>query len=555
MERTDRASEESKSSSKDTSPRQSPRPSSKLQNLDYPRAASESGSDEDSNSGNSESSELERPIRDKPEKQTRTMHSLLKYTGVQGTQMKHLLVRTFQDSHDRAEGLIVFHHNFPTHHHKSLDKNPDAASIASSVGNENDPERQTSEKTENRSANDKATSLKRKLYIFGTAIACIVLIVLGIVLGLPAVHEREHKAESGMDKALASDHAMLVAQGERVQAQLAGTTLDHSKDEIHKVDEDDYDDDNEDEETAEPLSTLADDDLYDSSGNARVAIPVSTAAAIPVAHDETAPVSHALVSTTEPGLVHGAFPDLQNLFLGNQRFINETNSDAPGLLKELGQGQTPEFAFLGCSDSRVSETVVLGAKVGDIFTSRNIGNQFLIDSLATEAVLSYAISHLGVQHIVVLGHTKCGAVLAAIASESKTSMSEIGENRIMTWIRPIRSLYQASTRPEIVKFRTAFSKKETRAEDVTSEVWNALIEENVKTQVKALTVDPSVLKSWKTWGEHQSTNLTKLGPAETGAKSKRSSRPSVELWIHGWVYDVDTGLVHDLGISVGPRLV
>lgn len=75
--------------------------------------------------------------------------------------------------------------------------------------------------------------------------------------------------------------------------------------------------------------------------------------------------------------------------------------------------------------------VLLQLTCSPIPQTRNIGNQYLIDSLSTESVFSYAISHLGVSHLIVLGHTKCGAVLASIVPESKATMDDIGENRIM----------------------------------------------------------------------------------------------------------------------------
>ncbi|GAA5872228.1 hypothetical protein JCM16303_001022 [Sporobolomyces ruberrimus] len=420
---------------------------------------------------------------------------------------------------------------------------------------EKDPELQPTSAGKNRKKNEKNLSWKRKLYIAGTCILCCVLIVIGIVLGLKAVREREEAAEKGFSPALVADHAQLVAQGENMQAQLGGGAIvDHSKEEVHQIEEygeEEEHDDDDGELEEEDLDVDIEEESADSTAFVDIAIPVSSPAAPPSAIPSTPTHSTMtkVVTATEPGLVHDHFPELQELFDGNQRFINDTNLDSPGLLRLLGTGQKPHFATLGCSDSRVSETLILGAKVGDIFATRNIGNQYLIDSLSTESVFSYAISHLGVSHLIVLGHTKCGAVLASIVSESKATMDDIGENRIMTWIRPIRSLYSTSTRQKIVSFRESMSaKKQVTAQDVTSDVWNALIEENVKAQVRQLATDPSVLKSWRLWGEGQAA----------GSKGKRSAAVEdaelIELWVHGFVYDVDTGLVHDLGVSVGPRL-
>jgi carbonic anhydrase len=74
-------------------------------------------------------------------------------------------------------------------------------------------------------------------------------------------------------------------------------------------------------------------------------------------------------------------------------------------------------------------------------------------------------------------------------------------------------------------------KKEVTAEDVTSTVWNALIEENVKAQVKQLSTDPSVLKSWKKWGEGQ---IRSNSTTSAGEKEKRSAASSNEAPIELW---------------------
>ncbi|GAA5986083.1 hypothetical protein JCM5350_004425 [Sporobolomyces pararoseus] len=521
----------------------------RLENLDYPRAAANIDStttDESDSDGLNSDSEGGRRETEKTGRESSTMHSISKWTGVQRTQMRHLL----------SPGKTSDPTLAPPLDEKKLD-----------------PEAQSTSAELNYRQNEKALSWKRKIYISGTVLLCVLLIVVGIVLGLKATREREEEESKGFSPALAADHALLVAQGEEMQAQLAengAAVVDHSKDEVHQIaeygtvneHEGEVNDqpEEEEEEEEEEFDSVAE----ESDPVAKIAIPISSTAGVPLplpsspSHGKTT-----IVAATEPALVHQSFPDLQNLFEGNEKFINETNTDSPGLLQKLGLGQIPKFATLGCSDSRVSETLITGSKVGDLFVTRNIGNQYVIDSLSTESVFSYAISHLGVSHLIVLGHTKCGAVLASIVSESRTTMSDIGENRIMTWIRPIRSLYQTSTRSEIVNFRNSMKKKkEILAQDVSSQVWNALIEENVKQQVKQLATDPSVLKSWKLWGESQMKFTDNQMDSEVrtkGEKEKRSSggeeeKAPIELWIHGWVYDVSTGLVHDLGVSVGPRM-
>lgn len=89
-----------------------------------------------------------------------------------------------------------------------------------------------------------------------------------------------------------------------------------------------------------------------------------------------------------------------------------------------------QFAIIGCSDSRVAETTVLDAEVGELFVTRNVGNQYALDDLSSQTVLSYAIEHLGVEHVIVMGHTGCGSVQAAIASPAEAQDDETGAMRV-----------------------------------------------------------------------------------------------------------------------------
>lgn len=107
-----------------------------------------------------------------------------------------------------------------------------------------------------------------------------------------------------------------------------------------------------------------------------------------------------------------------------------------------------------------AHTRELGAD-GNSLQTRNVGNQYTIDDLSSETFVSYAVAHLKVQHVVVMGHYSCGAVQAAIASESAEASTDIGEARIDTWIRPIRNLFKTSNHTDIVAFREAHADDET----------------------------------------------------------------------------------------------
>ena len=101
---------------------------------------------------------------------------------------------------------------------------------------------------------------------------------------------------------------------------------------------------------------------------------------------------------------------------GNQEFLNilETNKQLKDRRDELVKGQHPDTLVITCSDSRVVPEFIFNCSLGDIFVIRTAGNVINEGELAT---VEYAIEHLKVKHIIVLGHTHCGAVHAAIHNE------------------------------------------------------------------------------------------------------------------------------------------
>jgi carbonic anhydrase len=102
---------------------------------------------------------------------------------------------------------------------------------------------------------------------------------------------------------------------------------------------------------------------------------------------------------------------------GNKRFIEEDFSRDREYYLKIANKQTPTALFIGCSDSRVDPERVTGAKMGEIFVHRNIGNIVAKDDPNLGTVLEYAVEHLRVQDIVVYGHSDCGAMKALDAGE------------------------------------------------------------------------------------------------------------------------------------------
>jgi carbonic anhydrase len=239
---------------------------------------------------------------------------------------------------------------------------------------------------------------------------------------------------------------------------------------------------------------------------------------------------------------------------GNQAF---RQSD-PELLKTLTEeGQSPPFMFLGCSDSRVNEANVFNTKPGTFFSQRNIANQWHNNDANAESVLAYGVTVLGVQHVIVMGHYGCGGVAAAIASPPSSDIDAAGAV-VQNWIKPIRDQFESSTRPEIVALREK-NKGNTTVEEpeVNEPGFRALVEENVKLTVSKI-AENNIIKNHFATLAKQSTSPAPEAKAESAeAKSshyKRADHAATpgNVFIHGWVYDIENGEVKDLGVSVGP---
>ncbi len=187
----------------------------------------------------------------------------------------------------------------------------------------------------------------------------------------------------------------------------------------------------------------------------------------------------------------------RSLIDGYRRFREKYESDHEVFDRLAEEGQDPKVMWIGCSDSRVVPEMITGADPGELFNVRNIANVVPpVDSTdsATGAAVEYAVIHLGIQHIVVCGHTECGGI-AALASEPDPEK----QPKITSWLefaRPARERALASGVAE---------------EDLYLET----IRTNVLIQMDNLRTFPSVVD-----GE------------DTG-----------KLRIHGWLYDLHTGTI------------
>lgn len=187
----------------------------------------------------------------------------------------------------------------------------------------------------------------------------------------------------------------------------------------------------------------------------------------------------------------------EKLFKGNEEWVQRQLASDKQFFENHAKGQSPEFLWIGCSDSRVPVSDVTKTTAGDIFVHRNIANLVIYTDFNLMAVLQYAVEALKVKHIVVCGHYGCGGVTAAL----KNNASGI----IGNWVQHIRE--------------TAI-KNDKLLSGIASETdkVNKLVELNVKQQVSHLAQTSIVQNAWK----------------------------ERELTIHGWVYDLASGKLKDL---------
>src|SRR5438128_3362668 len=106
----------------------------------------------------------------------------------------------------------------------------------------------------------------------------------------------------------------------------------------------------------------------------------------------------------------------EKLLLENKAWAREMIQDDPEFFSRLQHIQTPEFLWIGCSDSRVPANEITGTEPGEIFVHRNIANMVVNTDVNLLSVLDYAVFHLKVKHIIVCGHYGCGGIKAAMTN-------------------------------------------------------------------------------------------------------------------------------------------
>ena len=193
---------------------------------------------------------------------------------------------------------------------------------------------------------------------------------------------------------------------------------------------------------------------------------------------------------------------IEKLLLENKAWAAEIKADDPEYFERLAHLQTPQFLWIGCSDSRVPADKITGTQPGEIFVHRNIANMVVHTDMSMLSVLDYAVNVLEVPHVILCGHYGCGGVRA--------SMGQKQFGLIDNWIRHIKDVY-------------SLHQKELEVIRDPEERENRFTEFNVIEQVYNLSQTSIIQNSW----------ATRHAP-----------------FVHGWVYDLRSGLIKDLNVSM-----
>ncbi len=191
---------------------------------------------------------------------------------------------------------------------------------------------------------------------------------------------------------------------------------------------------------------------------------------------------------------------LKYLFDKNLEWAAAIKKENPGFFSLLSKQQAPKYLWIGCSDSRVPASQIVGLLPGEMFVHRNIANVAVATDLNCLSVIQYAVEVLKVEHIIICGHYGCGGIKAALENQS--------QGLIGNWLRPIKDVARIHAK-----------KLEGLEFDKRCDL---LCELNVAGQVTNVCNTKIVQKAWK---------------------------EGAEVFIHGWIYDIKNGILKDLDVS------
>ena len=191
----------------------------------------------------------------------------------------------------------------------------------------------------------------------------------------------------------------------------------------------------------------------------------------------------------------------EQIFENNGKWVASKKVTDASFFEKLAEGQNPDYLYIGCSDSRVPAGQMMDVEAGEVFVHRNIANLVNNIDLSVMATINYAVQHLSVKHIIVCGHYGCGGVKAA--------MTPMDMGLLNPWLRNIRDVYR-------------LHQKELNNIQNEHERYNRLVELNV---------------------QEQCINVIKTAAVQKGYLANKYPV------VHGWVFDIATGLLKDLKID------
>lgn len=188
---------------------------------------------------------------------------------------------------------------------------------------------------------------------------------------------------------------------------------------------------------------------------------------------------------------------LKYLFDNNKAWAAEIKQKDPDFFHKLAKQQAPQYLWIGCSDSRVPANQIVALMPGEVFVHRNIANVVVHTDLNCLSVIHFAVEVLKVKHIIVCGHYGCGGIQAAVEDKE--------HGLIDNWLRHIKDVCRLNA--------------DTLNELPQNEMLDRLCELNVIEQVRNVGNTTIVKKAW---------------------------RNNKELSVHGWIYNIENGILKDL---------
>jgi carbonic anhydrase len=206
--------------------------------------------------------------------------------------------------------------------------------------------------------------------------------------------------------------------------------------------------------------------------------------------------------TTSNSTLSTAGPtSLQHLLEHNRVWAQHMERERPGYFQSLSQQQKPKYMWIGCSDSRVPANQITGLEPGEVFVHRNVANVVVHSDLNALSTIQFAVEHLKVEHIMVVGHYGCAGVKAAL-ERRRIGLAD-------NWLRHIQDVH--------LRHRKRIDHLPPTERE------NILCEMNVIEQVGSVALSTVLQDAW--------------------ARDQK-------VTVHGWVYGLQDGLLKDLGVSM-----